>query len=138
MFHSRGMEHRINRIHEKALQLIYTGISQLHFNELLKKGKTYKDFIVLLILKYKSITKMKLDLILFIQEIIYLKQRMEDINKSWWVQINRSWLDSMYVNGDNEIYFDSSGVDYISKETKKIIRQKKYQQIFIEYKHMIE
>ena len=44
----------------------------------------------------------------------------------------------MYVNGDNEIYFDSSGVDYISKETKKIIRQKKYQQIFIEYKHMIE
>ena len=82
MFHSRGMEHRINRIHEKALQLIYTGISQQHFNELLKKGKTCKDFIVLLILKYKSITKMKLDLILFIQEIIYLKQRMEDINKS--------------------------------------------------------
>ena len=82
MFHSRGMEHRINRIHEKALQLIYTGISQLHFNELLKKGKTCKHFIVLLILKYKSITKMNLDLILFIQEIIYLKQRMEDINKS--------------------------------------------------------
>ena len=39
MFHSRGMEHAINKIHERALQLIYPGNSQLIFNELLKKIK---------------------------------------------------------------------------------------------------
>ena len=37
MFHSRAMEHRINRIHERTLRLIYPNQHQLTFKELLEK-----------------------------------------------------------------------------------------------------
>ena len=42
MFHSRAMEHRINRIHERTLheRLIYPN-QQLIFKELLEKNKTF-------------------------------------------------------------------------------------------------
>ena len=41
IFHSRAKEHRINRIHEMALRLIYPNQNQLTFKELLeKKTKT--------------------------------------------------------------------------------------------------
>ena len=40
MFHSRVMEHRINRIHERTLRLIYPSHHQLTFKELLEKIKT--------------------------------------------------------------------------------------------------
>ena len=38
MFHSRAMKHRINRIHERTLRLIYPNQHQLTFNELLEKN----------------------------------------------------------------------------------------------------
>ena len=37
MFHSRAMEHRTNRIHERTLRLIYPNQHQLTFKELLEK-----------------------------------------------------------------------------------------------------
>ena len=37
MFHSRTTEHRINRIHERTLRLIYVNQHQLTFKELLEK-----------------------------------------------------------------------------------------------------
>ena len=37
MFHRRAMEHRINRIHERTLRLIYPNQHQLTFKELLEK-----------------------------------------------------------------------------------------------------
>ena len=40
MFHSRAMKHRINRIYEKTLRLIYPNQHQLTFMELLEKNKT--------------------------------------------------------------------------------------------------
>ena len=41
MFHSRAMEHRINRIQERTLRLIYPNQHQLPFKEVLeKKNKT--------------------------------------------------------------------------------------------------
>ena len=40
MFHSRTMEHKINRIHERTLRLIYPNQNQLMFKELLEKRKT--------------------------------------------------------------------------------------------------
>ena len=40
MFHSRRMERRINKIHERALRLIYLSDSKLTFKELLDKNKT--------------------------------------------------------------------------------------------------
>ena len=40
MFHSRAIEHRINRIHERILRLIFPNQHQLTFKELLEKKKT--------------------------------------------------------------------------------------------------
>ena len=40
MFHCRRMEHRINKIHERALHLICSSDSKLTFKELLDKTKT--------------------------------------------------------------------------------------------------
>ena len=39
MFHGRAMEHRINRIHERTLRLIYSNQHQLIFKELLEENK---------------------------------------------------------------------------------------------------
>ena len=41
MFHSRAMEHRINRIHERTLRLIYPNRHQLTVKKLLEKNKIY-------------------------------------------------------------------------------------------------
>ena len=40
MFHSRAMEHRINRIHERTLRPIYPNQHQLTFKKLLEKKRT--------------------------------------------------------------------------------------------------
>ena len=40
MFHSRRMEHGINKIHKRAVRLIYPSDSKLIFQELLDKNKT--------------------------------------------------------------------------------------------------
>ena len=40
MFHSRFMEYRTNRIHQRTLRLIYPNQHQLTFNELLEKSRT--------------------------------------------------------------------------------------------------
>ena len=40
MFHSRKMEHSINKIHERTLRLIYPSDPKLTFKELLDKKKT--------------------------------------------------------------------------------------------------
>ena len=40
MFHSRRMEHRINKIHEMVLRGIYTSNSNVTFKDLLDKNKT--------------------------------------------------------------------------------------------------
>ena len=47
--------------------------------------------------------------------------------------IGTDWL-ALYVNGNNIMYFDSFGVENISKEIRKFIANK----IVIEYKHMIQ
>ena len=40
MFYGRVMEHRINRMYETILPIIYPDDSQLNFTELVKKGKS--------------------------------------------------------------------------------------------------
>ena len=40
MFHRRTVEHRINRIHQRTIRLIYPNQRQLAFKELLEKNKT--------------------------------------------------------------------------------------------------
>ena len=45
-----------------------------------------------LILKYKSITRKNQNLMVSIQEVIYLKKEWGIFNKSWWVWVNRNSL----------------------------------------------
>ena len=40
MFHSRTLNNRINKIHEKALRLVYKNETFLSFDELLKRDKS--------------------------------------------------------------------------------------------------
>ena len=51
--------------------------------------------------------------------------------------IRTHWT-ALYVNAKNVAYFDSFGVEHIPKEIRKLIRNKILQQLFIEYKHMIQ
>ena len=49
-----------------------------------------------------------------------------------------NWV-ALYVNNNHVTYFDSSGVESIPKEIKTFIKRSLYkQQIFLEYKHMIQ
>ena len=47
------------------------------------------------------------------------------------------WI-PLYVNSDDVTYFDSFGVEYIPKEIKIFMGNKISQQIFTEYKQMIQ
>ena len=42
MFPSRAMEHKINKIHERTLRLIYLNLDQLIFKELLEKEQDHQ------------------------------------------------------------------------------------------------
>ena len=62
MFHSRKMEHSINRIHERALPLIYPSDSKLTFKELLNKNKTVSIHQKNLEVRATEIFKVKLNI----------------------------------------------------------------------------
>ena len=62
MFHSRRMEHRINKIHERALRLIYPSDSKLTFKELLDKNKTVNIHKKNLQVRATEIFKIKLNI----------------------------------------------------------------------------
>ena len=72
MFHSRAMEHRINRIHERILTLIYPNQHQLTFKELLEKKQdcqhTPEKFIKTTILEMRQFLKGR-DIPQFIMEV---------------------------------------------------------------------
>ena len=42
------------------------------------------------------------------------------------------------MNAENVTHFDRFGVEHIPKEIRKLIGNKNVQQIFAEYKHMIQ
>ena len=61
---------------------------------------------------------MNLNLILFIQEIIYLKKDgAYVIHLGEYKSIGAHCI-ALYVNGNNIIYFDSFGVEHVPKEIK--------------------
>ena len=82
-----------------------------------------------LILKYRSITKMNLDLMEFVLEIIYqTKWRMGGtyvINLDDYSDIGTHWT-VLYAFNKNVIYFYSFGVEHIPKEIKKMYSCNKY------------
>ena len=58
------------------------------------------------------------------------------INLDEYKSTGTHWI-TQYVNGDHVIYFDSFAVEYIPKETRKIIGKKNITANVQEYKHMI-
>ena len=75
-------------------------------------------------MKYKDVIKTKLDLMVFTQEIIYIKKdKICIINLDEYKSIQIHWM-GLYVNDGDVTYFDSFGVEYISKEIKKLIWNK--------------
>ena len=68
--------------------------------------------------------KMNLHLMVFIQEIIYLKLRMGHIiNLGEYKSIETHWI-VFYVNDYNITYFDSFRVEHIPKKLKKSLEVK--------------
>ena len=59
------------------------------------------------------------------------------INLDEYESIGTHWI-ALYVNDENVIYFDSFGIENIPKEIRNSLEIKILQQIFIEYKHMIQ
>ena len=43
MFHSRKMEHSINKFHERALLLIYPSDSKLTFKRIIRQKQNYEE-----------------------------------------------------------------------------------------------
>ena len=66
-----------------------------------------------------------------IKEWVYL------INLDKYESIGTHWI-ALYVNAKNTTYFDSFRVEHIRKEIRKLIGNKVLQQIFIDYKLMIQ
>ena len=58
------------------------------------------------------------------------------INLDEYSDIVNHWV-SLYVKNNNVTYFNSFGVEHISKESK-ILKIKTVKQIFSEYKHIIQ
>ena len=90
--------------------------------------------------KYKSIIRIKLDLMEFTLEIIYLKIKDETnlINVHDCSDNETHWI-ALYTLNNNVTCFDSFGVEHIPKEIKKFIGNKNIKiNIFLEYKHMIQ
>ena len=77
-------------------------------------------------LKYKSIIKMKKDLMVFIIEIIFLK-KMKDgayvINLDEYVDVGTHRI-ALFCSRNEVAYFDSFGIEHIPKEIKNFIENK--------------
>ena len=58
------------------------------------------------------------------------------INLNEYSDIGTHWI-ALYVNNKTVTYFDSFGIEHISKEVKNFFTNKYIKQTFLEYKHMI-
>ena len=70
---------------------------------------------------------MSLDLMVFILEIIYLKQEKNEttcvVNLDNYKNTGTHWI-ALYVKNNEVIYFDSFDVEHIPKEIKRLIEHK--------------
>ena len=68
---------------------------------------------------------MNQDLMVFFQEIIYLKKRdgAYVINLDEYADAGTHWI-ALFCNRNEIVYFDSFGVEYIPEEIKEFIRNK--------------
>ena len=68
---------------------------------------------------------MNQDLMVFIQETIYLKNKGWGIrDKPWWIcNVGTHWI-ALFCNKGEIVYFDSFGVEHVPEKTKKSIGHK--------------
>ena len=59
------------------------------------------------------------------------------INLDEYANIGTHWI-ALFAKLKYTVYFDSFGVEHISKEIKKLIGNKDIKQIYLGYKHMIQ
>ena len=73
-------------------------------------------------LRYRPVIRMKLDLLVYIAEIIYLikKDGPYVINLDDYSDTGTHWI-ALYVNNKTVTYFDSLRIEHIHKEVKKFI-----------------
>ena len=77
-------------------------------------------------LKCKSIIKMSLELMMFILEIIYLRKIKNGayvVNLDEYADVGARWI-ALYLSNNEDIYFDSFGVEYVPKEIMHFIGHK--------------
>ena len=88
MFHSRTMEYRINRIHERTLRLIYPNQHQLTFKELLEKNKTVsihqRNLQTLATEIYKAKNKISLEVVNFLFEFTNKNYNLRNVSILKW------------------------------------------------------
>ena len=65
-----------------------------------------------------------------------IKDKEYVINIDELKSIETYWI-ALYVNGNNETYFDNFCVEHIQKKVKNSLETKRSQQILKEYKHKI-
>ena len=78
------------------------------------------------ILKYKSIIKMNQDLIVFFEEIIYLKKIKDGaylINLDEYANVGTHWI-ALFCNRNEIVYFDSFGVEHAPEKIKEFALNK--------------
>ena len=68
---------------------------------------------------------MNLDLMVFILEIIYLRQKNGAyvISLNEYADVGTHWI-ALYAKNNEVIHFDSCGVEHVPKEIKRFIGQK--------------
>ena len=69
---------------------------------------------------------MKQDLMVFFQEIIYLKKIKDGayvMNLDEYEDVGTQWI-ALFCNKNEIVYFDSFGVEHVSEEIKEFIRNK--------------
>ena len=88
MFHSRAMEHRINRIHKGSLRLIYSNQTQLKSKENLDKNKTVnihqRNIQILATKIYKAKTKIFLEVVNCNLRIASILKKEEKFHSPLW------------------------------------------------------
>ena len=77
------------------------------------------------------------NLMVFLKDLPRLKDQPCVINLDEYKLMISHWI-AFYVNSDNGTYFHRFGVTHISRKIKKIKGEKISQQIFIEFKQMIQ
>ena len=68
---------------------------------------------------------MNQDLMVFFQEIVYLKNKgCGTCNKPWWTCRCRHALDCFICNRNEKVYFNSFSVEHVPEEIEKFIGNK--------------